>query len=408
MRKAFCVFFLLVVPFAGAMADEVTDWNAIMFQSARVAGTTPLVMNRNAAIVQASVFDALNGIERRYTSIHVQPAAPRGASRRAAVVQAAYAAILHLYPSQQSTLDLQRQASLDAIASDEAAENSVSIARGIEWGQSVADQIWAWRLTDGIIPPPPPFLGGNAPGQWRPTPPAFLPGAGPQFAYMTPWVMLSPSQFRPAGPPALDSAQYASDIAEVQSMGSATSTTRSADQTLLARFWNASTAAYYWNNIAVNLGAERHFTLSDNARVLALVTLAMGDAVIACWEAKYHYVFWRPVTAIRATTDSTWTPLLITPAFPEYPSGHSTVSGAAAAVLTDTFGENTAIQVSSDVMLGVVRSFTSFTNATDEVKDARVFAGIHFRTACNDGDATGRTVGNYVLQHALLPLNGQR
>ena len=408
MKRAFFVLFLVVVPFAGAMADEVTDWNAIMFQSARVAGTTPLVMNRNAAIVQASVFDALNGIERRYTSIHVQPAAPRGASRRAAVVQAAYAAILHLYPSQQSTLDLQREASLDAIASDEAAENSESIARGVEWGQSVADQIWAWRLTDGITPAPPPFLGGGAAGQWRPTPPAFLPGAGPQFAYMTPWVMLSPSQFRPAGPPALDSAQYASDVAEVQSMGSATSTTRSADQTLLARFWNASTASYYWNNIGVNLGAERHFTLSDNARVLALVTLAMGDAVIACWEAKYHYVFWRPVTAIRATTDPTWTPLLITPAFPEYPSGHSTVSGAAAAVLTDTFGENTAFQIGSDVMLGVQRSFTSFTNATDEVKDARVFGGIHFRTACDDGDATGRAVGNYVLQHALLPLNGQR
>jgi membrane-associated phospholipid phosphatase len=408
MRKAFWIFFLAVVPFVSAVADEVTDWNAIMFQSARVAGTTPLVMNRNAAIVQASVFDALNGIERRYTSIHVQPAAPRGASRRAAVVQAAYAAILHLYPSQQSTLDVQRQASLDAIANDEAAENSESIARGIEWGQTVADEIWAWRLTDGITPAPPPFLGGNAPGEWRPTPPAFLPGAGPQFAYMTPWVMLSPSQFRPAGPPALDSAQYASDVAEVQSMGSATSTLRTADQTLLSRFWNASTASYYWNNIAVNLGAQRHFTLSDNAHLLALVTLAMGDAVIACWDAKYHYVFWRPITAIRATTDPAWTPLLITPAFPEYPSGHSTVSGAAAAVLTDTFGENTPFQIGSDVMLGVVRSFTSFTNATDEVKDARVFAGIHFRTACNDGDATGRAVGNYVLQHALLPLNGQR
>jgi len=119
-------------------------------------------------------------------------------------------------------------------------------------------------------------------------------------------------------------------------------------------------------------------------------------------------VFWRPVTAIRATTDPAWTPLLITPAFPEYPSGHSTVSGAAAAVLTDTFGENTPFQTGSDVMLGVVRTFTSFTNATDEVKDARVFGGIHFRTACNDGDATGRAVGNYVLQNALIPLNGQR
>jgi len=407
MRKAICVLFLMVVPFAGVMADEVTDWNAIMFRSALAAGTSPLVMNRNAAIVQSSVFDALNGIERRYTAIHVEPNAPRGASRRAAVVQAAYAAIVHLYPSQQATLDLQRQASLDAIASDDAAENSESIARGVEWGQTVADEIWAWRLTDGITPPPPPFTGGLLPGMWRPTPPAFLPGAGPQFAYMTTWVILSPSQFRPAGPNALDSARYAADLEEVKSMGSSTSASRIADQTLLARFWNASTASYYWNNIALSLAAQHHYTMSDNARLLALVTLSMGDAVIACWEAKYHFVSWRPVTAIRLTTDPAWTQLLITPAFPEYPSGHSTVSGAAAAVLIDAFGENSAFQTGSDVMLGVTRTFYSFRGATDEVADARVFGGIHFRTACEDGDATGRAVGAYVLQHALLPLHSQ-
>ena len=405
-RLGLVILAVLAIAVFPAAADEVTDWDAIMFQTALVApATSPLVMNRNAAIVQSSVFDALNGIERRYTPIHVQPAAPPGASRRAAVVQAAYVALAHLYPAQQSTLDLQREASLDAIASDAAAENSESIALGVAWGQTVADQIWAWRLTDGITPPPPPFLGGTDPGEWRPTPPAFLPGAGPQFAYMTPWVMLSPSQFRPAGPPALDSTQYAADLTETRVMGSISSTSRSADQTLAARFWNASTAAYYWHNIALSLAAERHFTLSENSHLLALVSLAMGDAVIACWEAKYHYVFWRPVTAIRMS-DPTWTPLLITPAFPEYPSGHSTVSGAAAAVLVDSFGETSSFSVGSDVMMGVVRSFTSFTAATDEVKDARVFAGIHFRTACNDGNATGRAVGSYVLQHALLPLNG--
>ncbi|HEX9162668.1 MAG TPA: vanadium-dependent haloperoxidase [Thermoanaerobaculia bacterium] len=407
MRKAIWVLFLAVLPFASAKADEVTDWNKIMFQTALAGGTSPLVMSRNAAIVQASVFDAVNGIERRYTSIRVQPAAPRGASRRAAAVQAAYVALVHLYPLQQSTLDAHRQASLDALASDEADEHSESVARGVAWGQTVADEIWAWRLTDGITPPPPPFLGGTAPGVWRPTPPAFLPGVGPQFAYMTPWVMLSPSQFRPAGPPALDSARYAEVLAEDVSMGSATSTARSADQTLAARFWNASLASYYWNTIAVNLAAQRHYTLSENAHLLALVTLSMGDAAIACWEAKYHYVFWRPITAIRETSDPTWTSLLITPAHPEYPSGHSTVSGAAAAVLAATFGENTAFQVGSDVMLGVLRSFTSFTAATDEVANARVFGGIHFRTACEDGDVTGRAVGDYVLHHALLPLNGR-
>src|SRR4029450_128620 len=135
----------------------------------------------------ASVFDSVNGIERRYTPIHVEPAAPRGASRRAAAVQAAYVALSHFYPSQQGFLDSKREASLAAIASGASANNSESIDRGIEWGQEVADAIWNWRLGDGFTPPPPPFLGGDAVGQWRPTPPALAPGAGPQFAYMTPW-----------------------------------------------------------------------------------------------------------------------------------------------------------------------------------------------------------------------------
>src|SRR4029077_5048564 len=132
---------------------------------------------------------------------------------------------------------------------------SVSIARGIAWGQAVADAIWAWRSTDGFSPAPPPFTGGTAVGEWRPTPPAFLSGAGPQFAYMAPWVILSPSQFRPLGPPALDSGRYTSDFLETKSMGSISSSLRSADQTLASRFWAASTATYYWDTIAVSLAA---------------------------------------------------------------------------------------------------------------------------------------------------------
>src|SRR5881628_2027886 len=267
---------------ATALADEVTDWNRIMFAAAlqAVPPTSLLVMGRNAAIVQASVFDAVNGIERRYSPIHVPPAAPPGASRRAAAVQAAYAALVRLYPSQQTALAQQLQASLAAIASGAAAEHSVSIARGIAWGQAVADAIWTWRSTDGFSPAPPPVTGGTAVGEWRPTPPAFLSGAGPQFAYMTPWVILSPSQFQPLGPPALYSARYAADFLETKSMGSISTTLRSADQTLAAQFWAVSTASYYWNAIAVSLGAERHSTLSENARLLALLNVAMADAAI--------------------------------------------------------------------------------------------------------------------------------
>jgi PAP2 superfamily len=421
MKRSAGLFFVLAA-MAGSIsnavrADEVTDWNGIMLEAAHnaVPPTSPLVMTRVAAIVQASVFDAVNGIERRYAPIHVAPAAPRGASRCAAAVQAAYASLVRLYPSQKSIFDTKLAESLAAIADGEAEEHSESIARGVEWGQAVADAIWAWRSTDGFAPPPPPFLGGLAVGEWRPTPPAFLPGAGPQFATMAPWVIESDSQFRPAGPPNLASARYAADFNETKSMGSVSSLLRSADQTLAARFWNSTTPAWFWDRVALELGHRNHFTLSENSRLLALLNLAIADAAIACWDAKYHYVFWRPVTAIPlADTDGNpatdadpgWTPLIVTPAFPEYPSGHSTVSGAAAGVLAAFFGSGADFTVDSDFMPGIVRSFGDFASALDDVADARVFGGIHYRSACHDGQSTGIEVADYVLDHALRRVHG--
>ncbi len=422
MKRSAGIFVLLIATAcsvsAAARADEVTDWNGIMLEAAHnaVPPTSPLVMTRVAAIVQASVFDAVNGIERRYTPIHVTPAAPRGASRRAAAVQAAYASLVRLYPSQKSALDVKLAESLSAIADGEAEEHSESIARGVEWGQAVADAIWAWRSTDGFAPPPPPFLGGLAVGEWRPTPPAFLPGAGPQFATMATWVIESPSQFRPAGTPNLASAQYTADFNETKTMGSLSSSLRSADQTLAARFWNSTTPAWLWDRAALELGHRNHFTLSENSRLLALLNLAMADAAIACWEAKYHYVTWRPVTAIPlADTDGNpataadlgWTPFLVTPAFPEYPSGHSTVSGAAAGVLAAFFDGGADFAVDSDFMPGVVRSFGDFASALDDVANARVFGGIHYRSACRDGQSTGVHVAEHVLEHALQPVHGE-
>jgi len=233
---------------------------------------------------------------------------------------------------------------------------------------------------------------------------------------MTPWAIQSQNQFRPGGPPALASAQYAADFNETTSMGRDTSAARSADQTLACRFWNASTASYYWNRVAVQLAAQHDFSLSETAHLLATLNIAMADAAIACWEAKYTYTFWRPVTAIptldddgnsETDPDPSWLPLLITPNHPEYPSGHSSVSGAAAAVLANAFGDATSFTVDSDVMLGVTRSFDSFTAALEEVKEARIFAGIHFRSACNDGQATGIQVANYILQNALRRINGR-
>jgi PAP2 superfamily protein len=332
-------------------------------------------------------------------------------------VQAAYASLVHLFPGQTATFDQKRTISFIEISSGPAAENSESIQRGIEWGQTVADAIWAWRSTDGFSNVPPPYLGGLAPGQWRPTPPAFAPGLAPQLAVVTPWAILSPSQFRPGGPPSLTSAQYAADFNETKSMGSASSATRTADETLYVKFWNSASPADFFDPVATSLAAERHLTLSEEARLLALLNVSLADAIIGCWDAKYTYSSWRPVTAIQlagtdgnpdTTADPTWTPLIVTPPFPEYPSAHSCVSGAATRILSNYFGENTAFSVSSDGMPGVVRYFSNFSVAIEEIKNARVFGGIHFRIACNDGQTLGAEIGDYILANSLVPIHGER
>jgi len=405
---------LAAVTCGQARADEVTEWNRVAQRTLLTANASPVASSRTLAVVQVAVFDAVNGIERRYEPVHADFDAPPGASRRAAAVQAAYAALVKLFPAQKPALDARREASLASIASGQAAEESQSIVRGVEWGQRVADDILLWRSTDGLTPAPPPFLGGGDAGQWRPTPPGFLPGAAPQFADMTPWALDSPWQFRPPGPPTLTSEQYAADFNEVREIGGENSLTRTADQTQVAYFWNGNTPAY-WNRIATSVADQRHTTLSENARLLALLNVAMADAVIACWDAKYTYVFWRPVTAIRLAAadgnpateeDAGWTPLLTTPNFPEYTSGHATVSNAAAAVLSAYFGDGSAFTLTSETMPGVVRSYTSFTQAAGEAFDARIYGGIHFRSACRDGQIVGSRLGSFVTATVAQPAHG--
>ena len=284
----------------------------------------------------------LTGSNDRYTQIHVTDLSPqRGASRRAAVVQAAFASLVALFPSQINALIADREASLAAIAADEAIEDSESIARGLEWGQRVAEEIVAWRNADGLSTAPSTYVGSLAPGKWRPTPrPPLTPG-GPELpgltgglltlATTTPFVIPSPSFFRSTtGPPALTSAQYTAEFNEVKLVGEAGSLARTADQTMATRWW-ATTPWAFWNRAAAAASRERHLTLSDNARLFALLNVAMTDAVITCWDAKYFFELWRPITAIRlADTDGNpdtnpqtdWTPLLTTPNYPDYDSGH--------------------------------------------------------------------------------------
>jgi hypothetical protein len=370
-------------------------------------------------LVSASVFDAVNSIDPRYRPLLVRPDAPHGASQRAAAIQAAYVMLLHVYPLQSGTLATQRNASLTALALTEKAQ---SIDAGVAWGQIVADAIWTSRLTDGFTPPPPPFLGvlgivgaPGAVGFWRPTPPANASGATPQIATMTPWVLTRPSQFRLPPPLALNSAEYAADLNEVKVMGTLSGSMRTPDQSELALFWALNTPLA-WNRITAEISAARGLTLTQNAHLFALLNITLSDALIACWDSKYRYVFWRPVTAIRAgltpaEAEPLWEPWLNaltgTPAHPEYPSAHSSMSGAAAFLLAAAFGENTAFSVTSEIRPGT-RSFTSFSEATAEIVNARVFGGIHFRTSCLRANMLGQAVADYVSRHAMRARGDER
>jgi hypothetical protein len=428
--------------------DQVLEWIQNMNDTILAGGTSPLNSSRVVALVSSAVFDAVNGIEPRFEPLLVAPDAHKPASRRAAAIEAAYAMLVNQYPLQAATLAGKRDASLAALTG---LENAKSIKNGIDWGDAVANAIIAIRSSDGFNPPAPPFEGvlgiaqgtpgislppSAAIGVWRPTPTGATggnaPGAGPQFASMTPWALTRPSQFRLPPPyaamttpgatnaSALTTAEYAIDYNELKTFGVLSGQNLNDDQKQVALFWAGNTPLF-WNRIGRDLSLQRHLTLTQNAHLFAVLNVAMADAAIACWDSKYRYVFWRPITAIRnggtdnnpaTDPDPAWQPFLDshpvaadrgTPAHPEYPSGHSTVSGAAAFILAASFGENTEFTVMSDAVPGVTRGpFPSFTKATDEIADARVFGGIHYRTSCKRGDALGRAVANYVSTHALL------
>jgi PAP2 superfamily len=400
------------VPGTGtAPPDMVTQWNLTMIAGLEAAAIPPPPSARIGAIVQASVFDAVNGIEHRYAFYHVAPAASPGASRAAAAAGAAYTTLVALIPGQKPLFDAELATTLAQI-SDDPSDPGRSVQGGLTWGTTVAHDILTWRATDGSAASPPPYVVGSAPGDWQPTPPLFLtPPQAPlfrQFATMTPFALTSPAQFLPPGPPPLTSARYARDLAQVQALGSAASTTRTTEQTQTAIFWQDDTPAAMWNRVADQLAQARHATLIQNTRLLAQLNIALADATIAVWNAKNTYNFWRPVTAIRAASDPTWTPLLPTPAFQEYPSAHSGVSSAAASVLAAFYGNDTSFTVTSAGLIGVQRDFTSFSAAVQQVEDARIYAGFHFRFSCADAATLGTHVARYVTGTLMQPLRRTR
>jgi PAP2 superfamily len=409
----------LILNAASAAQDAVTEWNLnaekAILASPTVSGNS-VITARVYVLMHAAIFDAVNGIERRYEPYHVDAAAPRGASRRAAAIEAAYTTLVALFPSQKSTLDGELASSLASLSADddEDSEDNESIDLGLAWGQQVANDILAWRSSDGFNTVLPPVTGGLAPGQWRPTPPAFQSMVLPQVATMLPYAIASPSQFRPAGPPALNSAQYAANFNETKTLGSATSSSRTAEQTLIANYWQGN-ASVSWNRVASSLAIAHHDKLLHNARLFALMNLALGDATVAGWDSKLHFMSWRPVTAIPladslnpdTVADPSWKPLLVTPRHPEYVSAHLIFSTAAASVLAAYFGDDTTFSLESVGLPGVFRTYNSFSSALDEVTLARIYAGIHFRSACVDGRTMGAAIAQYVVGHVARREHGE-
>jgi hypothetical protein len=399
------------VALAAQPANVVIAWNQTMLATFQTAAVPPPAANRLGAIVQSAVFDAVNGIENRYTPIHVQPGAPDEADPHAAVAGAAYETLVKLFPSQQPALDAALASSVGSLQDE---GDAGSVAAGLAWGKSVGDLTLAWRAADGFSATPPPYTFSSAPGQYQPTPGGSGPPKFRTLATTTPFALTSPSQFRPAGPPALTSDRYTASFNEVKALGGKTSTVRTVTQTETAKFWQNDTPTGQWDRVADSLAMQNHLNLMASARLLARVNIAIADSTIAVFDAKNAYNFWRPVTAIvqadadgnpNTASDATWVPLLTTPYFQEYPSAHSGISRAAATALAWVFGADTQFTVTSAGLPGVTRSFSNFSDAVAQVADARIYAGFHFRFSTDDGITLGSSVGDYVNANILLPKN---
>jgi membrane-associated phospholipid phosphatase len=386
--------------------NPVVQWNRSLLSIVRTpdAQSPAIHPTRSFAILHAAIYDAVNSIDQTHAPYRVTvPSALRRASQDAAAAAAAHEVLVTLYPTFKATLDAELQESLAQVSPGEGQTEGVLI------GQAVADQILALRSHDGSSAAPIPYVFGNAPGDYQSTPPNFPPQ--PQFtqwAFVTPFALTRADQFRPGPPPALDS----DALNEVEAVGVADSQAATADEALTGRFWNGA-IQNYWNEIAQTASETRHMTTAETARLFALLNLSLADGVIAFYDAKYTYNFWRPVTAIRAADDNpetagnpSWLPEVgKTGPDPSFPGAHAVISAAGAEVLISLLKErHFDFEVTSEVLPGVVRSFTSFSAAAEEASLSRIFAGQHFRFDEVSGQQLGRDVADFVVDHFLTLL----
>jgi hypothetical protein len=414
-RSWMSLVLLSIAPFAfGASssadpANEVVQWNKTLLTIVRTAGAQPATVHptRSFAILHAAIYDAVNAIDATHEPylVHIEHVSPR-ASQDAAAAAAAHETLLALFPAFQTTLDEQYQQSLAQIPDGE------EKTAGVDVGRAVALATLAIRTDDGSAATPIPFVFGTQPGDYQSTPPNFP--KQPVFTHwpdVTPFALKRANQFRLGPPPALTSREYTAAFDEIKSIGIANSTTATADQVLIGRFWGGA-IQNYWNEIAQTVVQERQLSTAQSARVFALLDITLADEVIAFYDTKYKYTLWRPVTAIRAAdtdgnpktaADPNWLPLAgNTAADPSYPGAHATISSGAAVVLSTLFGNRVNhLVVTSEVMPGVTRTFNSFLGAENEASVSRIYAGQHFRTDENAGEKLGTEVGAFVTENFL-------
>jgi PAP2 superfamily len=383
-----------------ASADVVADWDARASEVTFDARMGAPPANRVMALVQTAVFEAVNAITRRYPSGRTTPDAPPGASVEAAVAAASRATLVALVPSRKEAIDATYQAVMAAL------KDGPGKTAGVTVGEKAAAAILAARADDGAAAGES-YRPLATPGAWVPT---TLPVV-PQWPQRKPWLMTGPAQFRPGPPPGLTSERWARDYAEVKELGGKTSARRTPEQTEIARFWEATGPSLYHGvvrSIALSPGRE----VTQNARLYAAVTQATDDAMIAVFDAKYRYGFWRPITAIRngdldgndaTDRDPSWTPFIDTPMHPEYPCAHCIVAGAVGAVLRAEVGSGVmpTLTTTSPTAIGGARSWTSIDDFVAEVSAARIYDGVHYRNSAEVGAAMGRQIGALAAERLL-------
>jgi hypothetical protein len=387
---------------AVSSTDPVLEWNSIMVNT--TATQNPFFQARFAAITQLAVFEAVNAIDKDFEPYLGTIIAPPGASPDAAAVAAAHAVLKNYFPGDASALDAAYTASLDRIPSNGSAKQD-----GISVGEAAAAALIALRAGDGSAPPEFYSPTSSAPGAWQPTP-SCPPAGGTllQWRNMRPFAIERTDQFRSTPPPALTSPRYVRGYNEVMRVGSINSAFRPQDRADVARFYAATAPVPVWNSAAAQVAVEQGSSMSENARALAVMDVAIIDASLAVFDTKYSYDFWRPETAIHASGDTAWKPYIVTPCFPSYGSAHGSLSNAARKVLERLYGRgHHFITLSNPAVAGVILQYENFEQITHDINDARVYGGIHFRFDQETGSEQGRQVGAYVYRHILRRAHGE-